>query len=255
MPAIYDRQLGPALFGPFAQHLAGVAASFEPARVLELGAGSGIATRALRRALPTAEITATDLNPAMVAWGAEQVADVTWAPANAQELDFPDACFELVVCQFGVMFFPDKPAAFREAARVLVPGGRMLFSVWDAAEASEFPAALVAALHAVMPGNPPDFVARVPHGYFDPDRILSDVEAGGLEPEAVEHVVLSGRARTARSLAEGFCLGTPLRFALQERGVLEDLAREVGEEMTRLLGEGPIDGESAAFVVTARRPN
>jgi SAM-dependent methyltransferase len=251
MPAIYDRLLGPALFVPFAEHLAEKAASFEPHRILELAAGSGIATRALRRALPGSEITATDLNPAMVAWGAGQVGDVTWRQADAQQLDFPDSSFELVVCQFGAMFFPDRPGAFREAGRVLVPDGRMLFSVWDVAEASEFPAALVAAL----PDDPPSFVARLPHGYADPDWIRADLAAGGLEPEEVTRVVLSGRAASGHALAEGFCLGTPLRFALEARGRLEELTRLVGDEMTRLLGEGPLDGESAAYLVTARGPN
>lgn len=76
----------------------------------------------------------------------------------------------MIVCQFGAMFFPDKPAAYAEAARVLAPGGTLLLTVWDTVETSDFPAALVASLAAVLPENPPDFVARVPHGYADPDR-------------------------------------------------------------------------------------
>ncbi len=254
MPAVYDRLLGPALFGPFAEHLARSAATFEPRRVLELAAGSGIATRALRAALPDSDITATDLNASMLAEAAKHVSGVTWKEADAQQLDFPDADFELVVCQFGIMFFPDKPGAVREVGRVLVPGGRMLFSVWDVVETAEFPSALVAALGKVLPHDPPSFVVRVPHGYADPARSRADVEAGGLVVDDVERVELTGRAGSARSLAEGFCLGTPLRFALKERGSVEELTRRVGDEMTRLLGEGPVEGRSAAQVVTARKP-
>jgi hypothetical protein len=149
------------------------------------------------------------------------------------------------------MFFPDKPVAIGEVARVLGSGGRMLFSVWDTVEASDFPAALVAALAVVLPENPPSFVVRVPHGYHDPNRIRSDLTAGGLDLKGVERVVLSGHAASARSLADGFCLGTPLRFALQERGPLEELTRLVGEEMTRQLGDAPLRGRSAAYLVTA----
>lgn len=146
MPDTYDRCLGPALFAPFAAHLAAMAAQLSPRHVLELAAGTGIATAELVRTLPAAHITATDLNPAMVSWAADRIGGATWMQADAQRLDLPDASFDLVACQFGVMFFPDKQAAFAEAARVMAPMGTMLFTVWDVVEASHFPAALVASL-------------------------------------------------------------------------------------------------------------
>jgi SAM-dependent methyltransferase len=254
MPEVYDRNLGPALFAPFARQLAGVVSSHSPSRVLELAAGTGIATAELVRRLPGATITATDLNPAMVSWAAARVPGATWVQADAQALQFPDASFDAAVSQFGVMFFPDKPAAFAEAARVLEPAGRLLFSVWDVVEASEFPAAMMASLAVVLPDDPPTFIVRVPHGYADPERIRADLSAGGLRPEGLDRVVLGGSAPSARVLAEGFCLGTPLRFALQERGPLEELTEALADEMTARLGEGPLHRDSAAFVVSARRP-
>jgi SAM-dependent methyltransferase len=254
MPEIYDRCLGPALFAPFARHLAAIAKELSPQRVLELAAGTGIATAELVRALPDADITATDLNPAMVAWAAERVSGATWQQADAQSLSFPDDSFDLVMCQFGVMFFPDKPAAFAEAARVLRSGATMLFTVWDVVETSSFPAALVAGLATVLPGDPPNFVVRIPHGYADPDEVRSDVEAGGLRAESIDRVVLTGQASSARVVAEGFCLGTPLRFALEERGSIDQLTTAVGDAMTDRLGQGPVESELAAYVVTARKP-
>jgi SAM-dependent methyltransferase len=252
MPEVYERNLGPALFEPFATYLAELTAAISPRHVLELAAGTGIATAALIRALPAAHITATDLNPAMVAWAAERVGGATWLQADAQRLDLPDAGFDVVVSQFGVMFFPDKPAAFAEAKRVLRPGGRLLFSTWDVVETSPFPAAMVESLAAVLPEDPPSFIVRVPHGYADPNQIRSDLVAGGLRPEHVDRVVLRGRAPSARILAEGFCLGTPLRFALQERGPLDDLVRVLGDEMTARLGSGPVESDLVAWVVSAR---
>jgi SAM-dependent methyltransferase len=255
MPDIYDRCLGPALFAPFAAHLADEAAALSPQRVLELAAGTGIATAELVRALPDAQITATDLNSAMVSWAAERIAGATWLQSDAQQLDFADGAFDLVVCQFGVMFFPDKQAAFAESARVLAPGGTMLFTVWDVVETSPFPAAMVASLAAVLPEDPPSFIVRIPHGYSDLDQIREDLGAGGLQAEGIERVVLSGQAGSARALAQGFSLGTPLRFALQERGQLDRLSEALGDEMTARLGAGPLVGDLAGFVISARKPS
>lgn len=253
MPEVYHRRLGPALFAPFAAHVAAAAAQRSPRRVLELAAGTGILTAELVRALPEAAVTATDLNPAMVAWAASRVPGPTWSQADAQRLELPDAAFDLVACQFGVMFFPDKPAAFAEAARVLRPGAPLLFTVWDAVEASDFPAAMADSVAAVLGDSSPDFIVRVPHGYHDPQQITSDLRTGGLAVDGIERVVLRGRS-TALALAEGFCLGTPLRFALSERGPLADLTRSLQDEMVARLGAGPVDGDLAAFIVTAHKP-
>jgi SAM-dependent methyltransferase len=254
MPEMYHTRLGPALFAPFAAHVAEVVARRSPRRVLELAAGTGILTAELVRALPEAEITASDLNPAMVSWAASHVAGPTWLAADAQHLELPDASFDLVACQFGAMFFPDKPAAFAEAARVLEPDAALLFTVWDTVKTSDFPAAMVDSLTAVFGDSSPDFIVRVPHGYAEPEQIASDVRAGGLLVDDLDRVVLRG-ASTAQTLTEGFCLGTPLRFALQERGSLEDLTRRLQKEMVERLGTGPVEGDLAAYQVTARKPS
>jgi SAM-dependent methyltransferase len=253
MPEVYDRTLGPVLFAPFAAEVAARAAALSPSRVLELAAGTGIGTADLIRAVPDAAVTATDLNAAMVAWAAARHPGAAWSVADAQQLDFDDASFDLVVCQFGVMFFPDKAAAFAEAARVLSPAGRLLFTVWDTVEGSTLSAALVDSLAAVLPDDPPSFLTRVPHGYADTDQIRADLLAGGLLADSVDRMVLRGRAVTAKEFTHGFCRGTPLRFALEERGALESLTEALADDMTTRLGAEPIEGELTAFVVTARR--
>lgn len=254
MPAVYDRCLGPTLFAPFAQRLAQTVAGSSPCQVLELAAGTGIATRAIVAALPMAEVTATDLNPAMVAWSAAHVPGATWQQADAQALPMADGSFDVVMCQFGAMFFPDKPTAFAEAARVLRPGGTLVQLVWDAAELSDVPDALIRSLRSAFPHDPPDFVARVPHGYFDRAQITADLAGAGFPDIEIEAVTLRGESPSADVLAEGFCLGTPLRFALEARGDLSELTRAVAAEMTRLLGVGPVSGDLAALQITARRP-
>ena len=255
MSEVYDRCLGPAVFAPLAADLATRAGMVEkPGRVLELAAGTGILTAGLVAALPDAEITATDLNPAMVEYAARLVPAATWLVADAMSLDFADESFEMVACQCGVMFFPDRVTAYREVRRVLVPGGLFLFNVWDTIDTHDVETAVTEALAEVFPEDTPDFLTRVPHGYADPDRMRADVEAAGLRFKSVVRNELVGESPSAATLAEGYCLGTPLRFELQQRGDLADLTPRIAAAMTRLLGEGPVKGRLGEYVVSAYKP-
>jgi SAM-dependent methyltransferase len=252
MAAAYDQWLVPAVFEPFARELAARAASHSPGRALELAAGTGVLTREL---LAIAwSVTATDLNEAMVDLGRRRAPGAEWRRADALALPFDDGGFELVACQFGVMFLPDKPAAFAEARRVLAPGGRMLVNTWAALDTHDFQAALVAALEQVFPDDPPTFMAAVPHGYPDPDVVADDVRAGGLRCDAVVPVTLRGHAASAADLAVGYCRGTPLRAEIASRGDLDAATAAVALAMTGMLGEGPVTGTMTAYVVEARRP-
>jgi SAM-dependent methyltransferase len=253
MPETYDRYLGSAVFAPHAADLAGRASALSPTRVLELAAGTGILTGQLVKALPHAGITATDLNQAMVDYASARVSGPSWRQADAQRLPFDDGTFDLVVCQFGVMFFPDRRAAFGEVARVLTPGGTFLFNTWDALERNEFTAALEAGVLKAFPEDPPTFVVRIPHGYTDLDAVKGDVNAVGFHVREAITVALSGHADSAAGLATGFCYGTPLRMAIEQRGDLDASAAIVSAEMTASLGSGPVSAPLTAHVVTARR--
>jgi ubiquinone/menaquinone biosynthesis C-methylase UbiE len=135
-PALYDRYMGPLLFEPYARLIAERSALLQPTRILETAAGTGIVTSAVNEAVPQAQIVATDLNPVMIDFAAQRVRSerVAFQRADAQDLPFPDGSFDLVVCQFGVMFFPDKVRANREAWRVLGSGGRYLLVSFDRLE-------------------------------------------------------------------------------------------------------------------------
>jgi SAM-dependent methyltransferase len=253
MPAAYERWLVPTVFEPFAAHLAARVAALRPSRVLELAAGSGAVTRRLVTLLPDdVVVTATDLNDAMVDAGRGQAPGATWRQADAMSLPFDDGGFDVVACQFGAMFFPDKPAAFAEARRVLAPGGAFVMSVWGRIEDHAFEAALVRALAVVFPEDPPTFMTAGPHGYADVDRVTADLRAGGFVDVVADTVVLEGRAESAAGLASGYCLGSPLHHEIAARADVDATAVRIAELMTADLGEGEIAGDMTAFVFEAR---
>jgi SAM-dependent methyltransferase len=219
IPALYDRCLGPFLFEPYALDLAGRAAELAPRRILETAAGTGIVTEALIRALPGAEVVATDLNQAMLDVAERRVTSprASFRAADAQALPFADGEFDLVVCQFGAMFFPDRVLAYREALRVLKPGGRFLFNVWDRIEENPASAAVADAVAALFPDDPPGFLRRVPFGYHDKGRIEADLRAAGFAEVAIETVSKQAPAGKASEAAAGLCRGTPLAAEIEAR--------------------------------------
>lgn len=251
MSAAYEQYLVPVVFRPFAEDLAARAAGLRPENVLELAAGTGALTACLLAAAPSAEVTATDLNDAMVALGSARAPGATWRQADAQRLPFPDGAFDLVVCQFGVMFFPDHVAAFTEIRRVLAPGGRFLFNTWGPFAEHTFEVALQAGLERAFPADPPRFLPTVPHGYADPAVTAADLAAAGFTVEDEQKLTLRGRAASIADLATGYLTGTPVRAAVEERGDEAAVRATVVEEMTSRLGPGPVTAPMTAYVFRA----
>ncbi|WP_405669737.1 class I SAM-dependent methyltransferase [Streptomyces sp. NBC_01530] len=251
MPAAYEQYLVPVVFQPFAEDLTARASALHPGRVLELAAGTGVLTSDLLAAVPSAEVTATDLNQAMVAFGSTRAPGAVWRQADAQRLPFPDGGFDLVVCQFGVMFFPDRIEAFTEARRVLTPGGRFLFNTWGPLGTHAFEVALQAGLERAFPVDPPRFFPTVPHGYSDPALVAADLAAAGLAVEDQQELTLQGRAASTADLAIGYLTGTPVRMAIEERGDGLAARATVIEEMTARLGPGPVTAPMTAYVFRA----
>ena len=252
----YDRYLVPLNFAPYAEVIAERVKQLRPRRVLETAAGSGIVTEALARTLPSdTTITATDFNQAMIDIGKARpgMARVNWQQADAMKLPFGDSAFDLVLCQFGVMFFPDRPAAFAEARRVLAPGGHLVFNTWDALETHQFGAAVVDGLRHAFPADPPTFLADIPHGYTDPARITADLAAGGLVCDSLDTITLSATAEAA-DVALGFCTGTPIRAEIDARGDLASTTALVQSEVRSRLGDGPVTATMTAHVIVAHRP-
>ncbi|MEV8097163.1 class I SAM-dependent methyltransferase [Kitasatospora sp. NPDC085879] len=258
IPGVYQQYLVPILFRPYARDLAARLMDRGPARVLETAAGTGAVTRELAAVLPaTTQIVATDLSGSMIELAAASTngRPVDFRQADALDLPFPDGSFDAVVCQFGAMFFPDKPRAFAEARRVLRPGGVLLFNVWDHIAANEFAATAADTVAALHPEDPPDFLARVPYGYHDHAAITRDVSAGGFEPPRIESVDARSRARSAADVATAFCQGTPIRTEIDNRPgrTIAEATDAVTSAIGKRFGDGPVEGAMRAHVVTAVR--
>jgi ubiquinone/menaquinone biosynthesis C-methylase UbiE len=251
MSEAYQRWLAPVVFEPFAADLTRRTATLNPRRVLELAAGTGVVTTHLRAALPDAEIIATDLNDAMIAFGRSRLPQVTWQQADALDLSAADNTADVVVCQFGVMFFPDKRAAYAETRRVLEPGGSVLINTWDVLATHDFAAALSTALEEVFPDDPPTFLAAIPHGYADQAVVVEDIRSAGFSDVRLETITLQSPPADAADVARGFCTGTPLRAAIEARAELTAATEQVAEHMRGLLGASPVTGRMTAHVVQA----
>ncbi len=257
IPEIYDRFLVPLIFEPYANDLAKLAARAQPRDLLETAAGTGVLTRALASRHPAdTRIVATDLNQPMLdqAAGKQHPRDrVTWRQADALALPFNDREFDVVACQFGVMFFPDKVKGYSEARRVLKPGGRFFFNAWDRISDNEFADVVTQALGKLFPQDPPLFMARTPHGYHDVKKLREDLTAAGFKDILIETVEHKSRAASAREPAVAYCQGTPLRNEIESRGasLLESATQAAAEALARRFGNGPVDGRIRAHVVTA----
>lgn len=256
---VYERSLVPLLFAPYAVDLARRLSGLAEGALLETAAGTGVVTRHLAAALPgPVHIVATDLSQPMLDTAARIGAAraVEWRQADAQALPFDDASFEVVVCQFGAMFWPDKVKGFAEARRVLKPGGTFLFNVWDRVEDNELAHVVDGAVSAVFGDDPPDFMRRVPHGYFDPAAIAGHLlQAGFADAPSVETVAETSVAPSARAAAAAFCQGTPMRGEIERRDPARLAACVDAAEraLARRFGPGPVRGRMQAHVLSVRR--
>lgn len=257
IPEIYDRFLVPLIFESYADDLAVRIAELKPQSVLETAAGTGVLTRALAARLPaSAHIVATDLNQPMLDRAASRQPDdprIVWRQADALKLPFEDKLFDVVTCQFGVMFFPDKIQGFREARRVLKSGGRFLFNVWDQISKNEFAELITHTLASLFPHDPPCFLARTPHGYHNLQMIRHELAAAGFASILIETLDGVSGARSPRDAAIAYCQGTPLRNEIEGRDPsrLEEATHEAAEALARRFGPGLIEGRIRAHVVTA----
>lgn len=254
--AFYESTLVPLIFESYAQDLAIRARALNPTSLLEIACGTGVVTRALASRLPEAcTITASDLNEAMVAHaeGVGTSRPVSWRQADVMDLPYADSTFDLVVCQFSAMFFPDRAAAYREIRRVLRPDGTFLFNIWNGIEDNEFANVVTEAVGSLYPEDPPLFLARTPHGHGFPAEIEGDLEAAGFQRCTLHQREDVSRAERPEIPAIAYIQGTPLRNEIEARdpGGLERATEVAGAALRARYGEGPIEGRISAVVIAA----
>lgn len=257
IPEIYDTYLVPLIFESFADRLAATVSGGSPSSVLETAAGSGVVTRALAPRLPAdAAYVVTDLNQPMLdrARGKQgEDARIVWKQADALALPFESGTFDAVVCQFGVMFFPDVLAGYAEARRVLAHDGRFCFNVWDAIEVNEFADVVTQAAAQVFPDDPPRFLARTPHGYHDLDLIRSQLSSAGFSHISIEQVSDTSAAPSPGHPAIAYAQGTPLRNEIEERdpAMLEVVTERATEMIAERFGSGHVVGTIQGYSIVA----
>ncbi|RSZ28721.1 class I SAM-dependent methyltransferase [Variovorax beijingensis] len=257
IPKFYDTLMVPLIFEVYAADMAERVAASSPGAVLETAAGSGVVTRALAPRLDAgARYVVTDLNQPMLDYAASRQGPdsrIEWRQADALHLPFDAASFDVVCCQFGAMFFPDRIAGYAEARRVLRPGGRFVFNVWDRIEENAFADEVTHAVAAVFPHDPPRFLARTPHGYHDVALIREDLSRAGFTGIAIQTREEVSRSPSAREVATAYCQGTPLRSEIEARdaSLLQLATDRAAQAIASRHGEGPVAGKIQAHVIVA----
>jgi ubiquinone/menaquinone biosynthesis C-methylase UbiE len=258
IPAAYDRYLGPILFQPYAEDLAARLTVDANGSVLELACGTGILTRVLRDRLPAStRLVATDLNEPMFRNAAQKFRQgeaVEWEQVDAASLPFGDASFDAVVCQFGIMFVPDKDLSAREAHRVLKPGGVFLFNVWDSMEHNDLGRIAHETITSFFDKDPPTFY-QVPFGYHDHAEITRVLKDAGFRDVRLDVVAKMGGASRAEDAAQGLVRGNPVAVAITERdpSLLPVITAAVAAALKKNFGEATLRAPMRAIVVEARQ--
>jgi ubiquinone/menaquinone biosynthesis C-methylase UbiE len=220
VPVNYDRYLGPILFEPYALDLAERLKKDKVQHLLELACGTGRVTRHLADLIPdNGSLTATDLNPGMLEVAQSKISNkkVEWTIANALELPFDNEQFDHIVCQFGVMFFPDKEKSFREAFRVLKANGKYIFNTWESVEKNPRIDAMWKVIYEIFGNESPDFFQKGPHSFYDKNEIEQLLLKAGFQKVQMETVAKTPKYNQPDDLIKGFADGSPLSNYLMEK--------------------------------------
>ena len=257
VPEKYDRYLGPLLFEPFAEDLADRISGKKYKEVLELACGTGRVTRHLKKVLPKeAKLVATDRHADMIKVAADSLPNenINWQTADAQQLMFPDESFDLVVCQFGLMFVPDKKKALSETYRVLKRGGKFLFNTWDKIENNGVIYLGNQIICSYFPENPPSFY-RVPFSLCQPDQLETWLTAAGFKHIKVTPVEKEGISPSAKEAAVGIVEGNPIHDRIIEKDpkLVDVIRTAVEQKISEEFGSSPLKSPLRAWVIEATK--
>jgi ubiquinone/menaquinone biosynthesis C-methylase UbiE len=256
IPEYYDTYLGPMLFEPYARDMAERVARLNASSVLELACGTGIVTRRLLDILPRdSHLLATDLNEAMLDYARPKFTkdtNVKLEAMDATRLTLPPDTFEVVVCQFGWMFFPDKLAVARESRRVLRPDGHLLFNVWDSFGGNPICRIAHETITSFFESDPADFYLT-PFGFHDLGEIRMMLDDAGFKKVDADTIAFTTESPSANEAATGLIRGNPVVNAIHERGAadVDTIVRAVADALANELGDRPMRAPIKAHVVVA----
>ena len=211
---IYERHMVPAIFGPWAEDLLALATPKPGERVLDVACGTGVVTRLVaQRVGPTGTVVGLDLNPGMLAVARavppRHGAQIEWREGNVGAIPVADATFDLALCQQGLQFFPDRPAALREIRRVLAPRGRLALSVWRPMQHSSGFEALATALGRLIAPE----AAAIMQGPFalgSADELRTLVTGAGFGDVVVQPAAKTLRFPSPEEFVRRYVAATPL---------------------------------------------
>lgn len=254
IPKIYDEVLGPVYFEPYALDICDRARKLNPASVLETACGTGRVTTHLWSSIPGVQLTATDINPDMIAIAKQKLPDksIQWLQADATALPFDDNSFDCIVTQFGVMFYPDKVKGMKEALRVLKPGGTFLFNTWGRIEDNAMSATGREIVRQFFKNDPPAFY-NVPYSMYDAGEVAALVKQGGFGDVQYEVLTKDCICDSAEKMSSGLVEGNPIVNAIRERdpGAVDILKKQVFETLVARFGDHPCKSTMQAIVFTA----
>jgi len=250
IPANYENYLGPFLFEPYALDLVSRLQDKKYNDILEIACGTGRVTAHLANSVKHDTITATDLNPDMIEIAKKIVKDdkIKWMPADAMELPFEDDSYDLVVMQFGIMFFPDKHKGLSEAYRVLRPGGRLIFNTWDKSENVQAIYEGRKIIESFFEKDPPQFYS-IPFSMYDEKELRFITATAGFKDVKIELVKKEGVSPSAKELANGIVEGNPVYLAICERdpSQIDRIKEDVQKVLQEKFGE-PVRSPLQAWV-------
>ena len=258
IPENYDRYLGPVLFEPYAKDLAERVHVPDGGSLLEVACGTGIVTRHLRdRLSPSVRIVATDLNDAMINFASQKFRsdeNIEWKPADALALPFGDESFHAVVCQFGLMFFPDKQQGVNEAFRVLKPNGQFIVSVWDDIAQVDLAKTAEIVIKQFFPENPPDFY-DVPFSFHEPEKLRALLASAGFREIKIDVVPFPCVSASAQDAAHGLIHGNPVITAINERDPAKapEVEAALADKIAAQFGAAPVQASMQAIVCSGLR--
>lgn len=252
IPANYERYLGPFLFEPYALDLVARLQDKKYPDILEIACGTGRVTKHLAKSVKHDVLTATDLNPDMINIAKEIIRDDTikWMPADAMQLPFNDESFDLVVIQFGIMFFPDREKGLQEAYRVLKPGGKLLFSTWNRVETNEAIHEGRLIIESYFEGDPPIFY-NVPFSMYNEKALTDLVSESGFKNVKITLVKKEGVSASAADLAKGMVEGNPVYLAINERNptLVPVIEKHIRKVVAEKFGDKPLKSPLEAWMV------